>query len=401
MIYLLIIILLSIFVCIYDLHNNTNGKKICYWGMCILLICIAGFRYRLGIDTIAYMHIFDYETPYLMDFLTTYKRDELPFEFASSLLFSLGKTMSDSWYVTQFLIAFLTNLSIFIFGNKNTPYKFTFILLYFVLLYFDLSFETLRQACALSFALWGCKFLKDKAYVPYYILALVAFLFHPVAIILFFIPFIQVKFNLMLAVGLSLICLVFSLFFNIFFSDLNIIFEFLGMDSLQAKVMSYTESEALGTESLNITGRNWKFYAEQLLVYLIPIYFICYLSKSLIDTTENKYLSPFIYIWILSVSLQSAIPIMYRLKEFVLPICLIVFAEALITAIASQSIHKKIIITYSIAVMLFYGSYAKFFRVVDNGQHTYPRIVSYFPYANCFTQDTDDQREYYYNEAGR
>ena len=55
----------------------------------------------------------------------------------------------------------------------------------------------------------------------------------------------------------------------------------------------------------------------------------------------------------------------------------------------------------SIVMMLFYGSYVKFFRLVDNDRHTYPRIVSYFPYANCFTQETDAQREYYYNEVGR
>ena len=401
MIYLLIIILLFIFVCIYDLHSNTSGKSVCYWGMCVLLVGIAGFRYRLGIDTIAYMNIFDSNTPQITDFLTAYNRDELPFEFASSLLFSLGKTISDSWFVTQFIIAFITNLSIFIFAHKNTPYKFTFVLLYFALLYFDLSFETLRQACALSFALWGFEFLKDKAYVSYYMLTLVAILFHPVAIILLVIPFLQIKFNLAFAVGLSLLCLAFSLFFNTFFTNLNMLFEFLGVDSLQEKALLYTEGEALGTESQNITGRNWKFYAEQLLVYLIPIYLICYLSKSLIEAENNKHLSPFLYIWILSVSLQSAIPIIYRLKEFVLPICLIAFAEALVTAIASKSMQKNVILTYSIVMMLFYGSYVKFFRLVDNDRHTYPRIVSYFPYANCFTQETDAQREYYYNEVGR
>lgn len=401
MIYLLIIILLFILVCIYDLHSNTSGKNLCYWGVCILLVCIAGFRHRIGIDTIAYMSIFDSDIPKIADFLNTYKRNELPFEFASSLLFSLGKTISNSWYVTQFIIAFITNLSIFIFADKNTPYKFTFILLYFVLLYFDFSFETLRQSCALSFALWGCKFLKDKAYLSYYVLTLVAILFHPVAIILLIIPFIQVKFNLTFAVGLSFICLILSLFFNTFFTNLNMLFEFLKMDSLQDKMLLYTEGDALGTDSLNITGRNWKFYAEQLLVYLIPIYFICYLSKSLIDIKENRYLSPFIYIWILSVSLQSAIPIMYRVKEFVLPICLIVFAEAFITTIASKSIQKKAILAYSIVLMLVYGSYSKFFRLVEHDRHSYPRIVSYFPYANCFTQDTDSQREYYYNEVGR
>ena len=401
MIYLFIIIFLAICVWIYDFHDNTNGSNYCYWGICILLICIAGFRYRIGVDTIAYMQVFDYRTPDLATFLTAYQQDDLPFEFASSLLLSIGKTFGNSWYISQFMFALITNLSIFLFASKHTPHRFTFILFYFILLFFDLSFETIRQACAVSFALWGFEFLKKKAYIQYYVLAFIAILFHSVAIILLLIPFMQIRFNLVFAIGISIICLGLSFFFNTFFTNLHMMFEYLNLDYLQNKVTSYTESNALGTESLNIVGRNWKFYAEQLIIYLTPTYLICYLSGSLANTTDTKHMSPFIYIWILSISLQSAIPIMYRITEFVLPIVILIFAEVFVTTLKDKSPLKKVILLYSMLIILCYGSYTKFFRVGNNEQHTLPRIVSYFPYADCFTKETDALREHFYREAGR
>ena len=105
----------------YDFQANTKGKHASYWLVCLLLICIAGFRYRLGIDTLSYQATFEDNFPSLDQFWNVWRAGQLPYEFGYSLFTSIFKTLFDNWFVLQFAIALCTNLSFFCFFMSGPP----------------------------------------------------------------------------------------------------------------------------------------------------------------------------------------------------------------------------------------------------------------------------------------
>lgn len=397
MIYLFIIIFLAICVWIYDFHDNTNGKDICYWGMCILLICIAGFRYRLGIDTIEYMRAFESDIPLLSNFLYYYKTDLLPFEIGSTFLFSFIKTLGGSWYITQFIIAFITNISIFTFANNTSKYKFTYILLYFLFLFFDLNYETLRQALALSVSLYAFYFLKKKLYLPYYILSIIAISFHIIAFILLIIPFLQLKLHKTKFIILSLLIFTSTSFIWTILDDFSLLFS--TSEYMLNKATTYLTGSSWALSETQVQT-SWKGWIAAFLTYPLQCLLVLYCINLNNSIAKEKYITAFILLWCIIVSLQKILPILYRPIEFVYPFVILIFAEIIITTLKTKFSYKHIALWIFITILSYNEIYKTFFTI-NLERHTHPRIVSCYPYSNIFTREQDIDRETFYGEVGR
>lgn len=191
MIYVFVVLGLFWFIYIYDYKGCRKDKLLWYNIMMIIFVVIAGFRYRLGIDTVNYEDEFYRETLYFSEWNLSNIFLEADTDSGYLMYTSLMKSLFGSWEVAQFLIALFVNVVVFRFLYKNTIYPFVAILLYFCSLYYDLNFETLRQALALSFFLLGYKYLMENKYLKYYIFVILSILFHKVALLTLFFPFIK------------------------------------------------------------------------------------------------------------------------------------------------------------------------------------------------------------------
>ena len=156
MIYLIVLIILLFFAIIYDFGTADSGRDISYYLILVGLICLSGFRYKVGGDTFMYME----EFPNLPDLsgLSNYetgvnKRQPLWILFAA-----ISKSISQEFYVLQIFHAIIVNTLIFRFIKENTKYIFTAVLFYFIGYYCYFNFEILRESLAISLFLFSIKY---------------------------------------------------------------------------------------------------------------------------------------------------------------------------------------------------------------------------------------------------
>lgn len=187
MIYIILLIFLSIPVVKYDLLAKKGGENLWFYSSLLLLILVAGLRYRVGGDTIVYM----------VEFTAYPKLDELRyFDFETArfnplwyILNAACRSVSDSFTFFQFVHAIILNGTFFWFFRKYCPrFYFSAILVWFVGYWCYLSMEILREALSICMLMWATDWLLNKKYVRYYLICLLALAMHYSAVIMFFLP---------------------------------------------------------------------------------------------------------------------------------------------------------------------------------------------------------------------
>lgn len=189
MIYFAILLTLALFALVHDVLKVRRGRRLSYWGAYIGLVCLAGFRYKVGGDTYNYMYMHE-----LLPNLSGIFNAEVGIEKLQPLwlLFSAtAKSIDDAFYVLQFLHAAIVNWVIFDFIRKNSNYRQSAVLVYYFSIYPFLNFEILREALAICCFLISIRYYVNRVWWRYYALATVALLFHFSAIFLFLLPMIR------------------------------------------------------------------------------------------------------------------------------------------------------------------------------------------------------------------
>ena len=194
MIYVVVFILLLIPVVKYDLMAKSGGENKWYYLNLIVLILLAGLRYRVGGDTLMYMSVYN-EWPSI---------DELKyFDFETALYnplwyiyTSLPRSISDEFWVFQMIQAVIVN-SVFVwFFKKYSPqYYFSAILLYYVGYYCYFNMEIMREILCICVLMLITPCLLNKRWIPYFIGCVVAVYIHFSAIIMFFLPLLFLLFR--------------------------------------------------------------------------------------------------------------------------------------------------------------------------------------------------------------
>ena len=184
MIYLIIGLVLTFSIFFFEKKKNTGFF---YWTLCIILILLAGLRNYVGGDTIGYMNMWDS--------LPTFNQK---FEFLSLtnlyqpfwyVINAIAKYIYDDFVTIQIILAIIVNFSIFTLFDKYSNYRFTCVLIYYLMTYPYFNFEILRESLSISILIISMPFLIKKKWIKYFLLSTIAFLFHSSAIILFFLPF--------------------------------------------------------------------------------------------------------------------------------------------------------------------------------------------------------------------
>lgn len=186
MIYIIVFFLMLMAVYAFDLRGHKHFYSLTYLGFFIALVVIAGLRYRIGTDSIVYEN--DYEDfPKLWE-LNKFKFNLIRYEPGFIVFASLPRTLSSDFMLFQLFQAFVVNAVIFWFIYKNTTRRFLALTLYFIILYLNLCTQVLRESLAVAIFLLAWPFFRDGKWLQYYLLALLATLFHTSAFLILIFP---------------------------------------------------------------------------------------------------------------------------------------------------------------------------------------------------------------------
>ena len=168
MIYLIPIFLTILGASLFELKNNERYKilKNFIWLMIwSSLVLIIGLRFKVGGDTINYMG--DYEwRPKLSDWELNILD---PYQPGYTILCSIGKTISDEFYVFQIIHAIIINSLLIIFLQKSSKYPFSSLLAIFLCCYLYFSTEILREVIAvLIFCINIRSYLYNEVVLTYF-----------------------------------------------------------------------------------------------------------------------------------------------------------------------------------------------------------------------------------------
>jgi len=241
MIYL-VIALLILFCHTVDFGQKKDEKfdRVVYFSLFLILSLIAGLRYRVGGDSLAYQEYF-YAYPNLSQ-LRRFSFGEAQYRPLWYILNATIKSINDSFILFQFVQAIFVNGVIFWFIKRYCKAKYEGILFYFIFGYTYFNMEILRESFPVCIFLLSVPYLLKKKWLLYYLFSIIAFFFHFSAVITFVIPFLTRRLKIWHIILLILLVFVPFLFINPYevFSYFNYSSDF------GAKVETYT--------SLNING---------------------------------------------------------------------------------------------------------------------------------------------------
>lgn len=389
MIYLVVLLLMLILVYRYDYLNKKKNKWVWYYTLMIILVCIAGFRYHLGIDSLRYQMHYEYYIEPIYKFkwssLNDYRYQPLYIIFCS-----LCKTITTEFWFFQLMHALLVNSIIFFFFRKYAKYPFVAICLYGLSVYLGYSMETLRASCAVAMMLLGYDRFKEGHKIWSVVFFIVSFFFHIEAIVLvFFYTFLlfadkQLKLGKGLF-GAVLLLIAITPIIGILLRDNLYLFAL--TDSMEDKINTYS---GVRME----TTLNWKgMIAVVVSTLLLPIVSIYTMSRERI-----KYLhDAAILFTLLAFLLCIPISIFYRYKEFFTPFMILLMSDAFglnrlfisdTKAIRFKSFGLKLIII--IFPFFWTGVISKLSPLPGVNV---PAYWEYYPYSSIFDKTDYSERD--------
>lgn len=169
---------------------KTGGEKGWYYFNLVVLILLAGLRYRVGGDTLIYMSMFN-EYP-LLDELKYFDFETAQYNPLWYVINAFSRSIYDDFFVFQLIHAIVLNSTFFWFFRKYCPkFYFSAILLYYVAYYCYFNMEVLRESLGVSVLLMAAPFLLQKRWIPYLLLSFVALAVHYSGFLLFLLPFLH------------------------------------------------------------------------------------------------------------------------------------------------------------------------------------------------------------------
>lgn len=395
MVYIIPLILMILGIIRFDYARISRGKLFLYILIGFLLICVAGFRYRIGFDTQQYSGLYDKLYPIQDIRLKDYT--SLRYEPGFLTLMSITKALSPEFVVFQLIVSLIINTVFFYFIWNNSRNVFWGILLYYVFLYINLNAEVLREALAVSVFLLSWPFFRDGKWLIYYLFALLAVTFHSSAIIMWLLPLtcapgIKYLFGFgKRTVVLGVIILAFGLILGHYLFDYLKLFSL--TDNISERVQAYSKNNLGGLKTLNFGGLIFMFLKS----ILLPILAIYFLNKTR-ENLKNRNIERMERMAIMSiyVSLFSAgVYIFARFNNYLFIFPLILVSDWIFTnlKIAGQNIRFGMV-TWVAAILIYLGGITFLtYNQPVNRDGTIRAYMSYYPYDNYFSQEKDSNRE--------
>ncbi len=382
MTYLVVFLLLLILMVKYDLSkSNKKYENVWYVFVLVIFIAVAGLRYKVGGDTLNYMQYFN-DIPFIWQ-LNKFGFSEAQFDPLWIIFSSISKSIINDFTFFQILFATVINVIIFRFIKQNTIYRFTTLLLYFLFFYIDFNMEILRQSLAICVFLLSYPYLKEHKWFKFYICAVVAFLFHSSAIILFVLPLLRnIKFK---SLTVSLLIVLFFLITFIPDGFKNLLSILIFNDRLSFRFAAYADVR------YNTNGMIVQFF----IYFLLPATLVYFTNKKSIDKPVfHELYFAYFFLAIIAIGFTG----FARFLSYLIPFMAIYFANSLnlIYRIPSFSHFKRVMVTATLFVA-FYPKISYYFIDTSNIVRDTRRYSIYYPYNSVFFKQENPKREKLYD----
>lgn len=367
--YIIIIILLLFCAIKYDGDYKDNSKL--YWLVCFGLILFVGLRYRIGGDSMIYMDNFKYEKK--LQNLTM--NDFMDSKYAPLwvIFSSFCKTLFNDFTALQLIHSFFVNIVIFWFFKKHLKFKFTAVLFYFYLYYLYYNTEVLRAAVATAFFLLSYDYYKNGKWLQYYILSIIAFLFHFQAVVLFLLPLTiflrKISFNVYSIILLVIIAVSVQFAFNFVPIIKEAVSDF---EHTLYLVEYYSEGRSIYNSNLNGIIMH--------IIYQIPYLYLLWYNRNSKDKEMYCIFVAFIIFSFMGLSLST---IMNRSKDLLGPVLIVVMARSLEPI--SKHINLKYLSIISVVLILFWKIDYYIFA---------ERYKLWYPYSSVFDKNNERDKEH-------
>lgn len=387
MLYIIILLYVVFLILNYDVNRRTKNRSFHIYLLLFILVFISGFGDDMGCDCINAIMQFDSITPDLN--IRNYIGPEVFIGSQEPLwryLMSLVKYIFGDFMYFKLVIAVFVNTTFFWFLRKHSTSFFTAVFVYLIFGFFNLNFEVLREAIAVSFFLIGLDKIasEKKNYFYYYLWSIPALFFHHFAFIIWLLPIVGLlKVNKWYAITAVVLFVASPLIPQLLF---NLPF----LEAGQASNLQYYY------DTLKYGAKE-----ESSLLFLIKIT-LSAIGPTLIILLNSKNQNricvgcALAYVLVLLLT-QSSLGVIYRLKNYLLiPTCIII-ADSLIrslfkgdfSAVPLKIIKNKIFYTLVIVYYL---------TISITGLVNSPLWPLYYPYTSVFYPEYIPERESIYSE---
>lgn len=386
MIYFVILFLLLVLSIRYDINGKTAYRDQWYMAVIVILILVAGLRFRLGVDTINYIYMFYHDFPMISDIsIDTFLSSDQPPLWI--LLNSIIKSLNGKFFFVQLVQATVLNVLMLKYFKKHSSYPFVCATLYFLWRYQWYSMVVMKAAIALSIILFANDYFLKKKYVKGVFLILIATGFHQSSIVLMITPFLTfLRFN-----RIGVVFLVSAFFFGAFLQsklgDVFVLFD--AAEGLSNKLDSYMDNDEFMTQNHNLN-----YFMLQVYPFIIyPVLSLVYLKRNCKES-QILTLEPILMMALLFLMMQFSIYVMYRFTYIYTPYYILFFVHFFMEfSKNSFKLSKPLayVRTFTIVFpLLFSIAYISPLTKVD-----------FYPYSSVIEKSIDKGREKFYTKLLR
>lgn len=271
MIYIAILLYLLYLTIRYDVLEFNAYKHAHFIVVIIILICVSGFRYRLGTDTYAY-EVKDFEKYSNISNLTIKEFDYFRVQPTWVLINSLGRSLGGFVYVQIITSVIHIGLWGYVIKRICPTLLFTSLFIYYIFDFTLFNMEVMREGMAVSLFLCSLVALNDRKYIRYLLFTIAAYLFHSFSLIAsfsFFVFYFLMSRNAYVSVASILIVAVVCI------SNKNIIVDMLletvmrSSDTTIAYAANYATSQHFGESDYNWKGLLTRFSLPVVYGYML------------------------------------------------------------------------------------------------------------------------------------
>ena len=387
MIYLLVFILLLIPVVKYDWMAKTGGENKWYYLNLVVLILLAGLRYRLGGDTLMYMLMYN-EWPSI-DELKYFDFEEAQYNPLWYIYASISKSLSDEFWILQIIQSVIVNSVFFWFFRKYSPqYYFSAILLYYIVYFCYFNMEIMREALCISILLLITKFLIERKWLFYYLGCFVAICFHFSAVIMLLFPLCILLFrktSFVLQVAILVTVLVLTTIINI--------------PVLILQLLSVNEAITVLAEKYLDDQRSLMGMFFQLMQYL-PLLGIMFVRNRYKEIYTHLFVdfSFIIAFAVVPYALSMSYEGFSRLINYFVPYILVYMVHGVYYFISKLKLknHQLSFMLVFASLFLLFFNYSYYY--LKDTSKVYPNTrfgIRYYPYYSILDPVIDEDRENY------
>ena len=385
--YIVVLLILIIGAFYFDTKKESRQKVLWFVLEWLILVLLAGLRYKVGGDTIVYQN--NYESLYSpWDVFDSQKAAD--WGILWQLFVALCRFISKDFTFLQIFHAIVVNTIFLWFFRKKTSRYFLAILIYFVFYYFRFNTETMRSAFAVCCFLLSYDSLIQKKFLKYYFWVIIAIGFHTESVVLLFFPFIHIleKFK---PNPISITFLIMLAACSLLFNFLPIIQNFASsFGDISEKASSYAARSQLG-KGVSVLGYAHAFLANFTWLYIVILLYKEKHKKNISDILiqKNLFIGFNIIHFFFGILTLNYNNIFYRFQDFTSVITLVALCQV-IEILTIRRYQFQRILLYSFLVIL----------IVDRVLYfTSGAIILFYPYSSVFDPVDFPEREWYYNSV--